>query len=131
MTAAALATRARGGFCLAITGTVLLMAAASAPSPFYPQLTQRLQLAPVATTLIFAIYALPLLIALLTLGSLSDRIGRRRVLCPERQSLRPHPPAQTLRGGTRPPFWLIVLSPVVYILEPGRDISGTFFQPIF
>ncbi len=80
MTAAALATRARGGFCLAITGTVLLMAAASAPSPFYPQLTQRLQLAPVATTLIFAIYALPLLIALLTLGSLSDRIGRRRVL---------------------------------------------------
>lgn len=80
MTAAAPATRARGGFCLAITGTVLLMAAASAPSPFYPQLTQRLQLAPVATTLIFAIYALPLLIALLTLGSLSDRIGRRRVL---------------------------------------------------
>ena len=74
------ATRARGGFCLAVTGTVVLMAAASAPSPFYPQLTEQLQLPPVATTLIFAIYAIPLLLALLTLGSLSDRVGRRGIL---------------------------------------------------
>lgn len=74
------ATRARSGFCLAVTGTVVLMAAASAPSPFYPQLTEQLQLPPVATTLIFAIYAIPLLLALLTLGSLSDRVGRRGIL---------------------------------------------------
>lgn len=74
------AARARGGFCLAVTGTILLMAAASAPSPFYPQLTRTLQLPAVATTLIFAIYALPLLLALLTLGSVSDRVGRRRIL---------------------------------------------------
>ncbi|MGL1475041.1 MFS transporter, partial [Vibrio parahaemolyticus] len=37
-------------------------------------------LPPVATTLIFAIYAIPLLLALLTLGSLSDRVGRRGIL---------------------------------------------------
>ncbi|WP_347125479.1 MFS transporter [Microbacterium sp. SY138] len=73
-------SRARGGFCLSVTGTVLLMAAASAPSPFYPQLIQDLQLPPVAATVIFAIYAIPLLIALLVLGSASDRFGRRRVL---------------------------------------------------
>lgn len=68
MSASAPVARARGGFCLAVTGTILLMAAASAPSPFYPQLTRTLQLPAVAGTLIFAIYAVPLLLALLTLG---------------------------------------------------------------
>lgn len=80
VSASAPVARARGGFCLAVTGTILLMAAASAPSPFYPQLTRTLQLPAVAGTLIFAIYAVPLLLALLTLGSVSDRVGRRRIL---------------------------------------------------
>ena len=59
---------------------MLLMVAASAPSPFYPLFAERLGLPPVATTLIFAIYAFTMLAALLTMGSLSDVVGRRPVV---------------------------------------------------
>ncbi|KLI90469.1 MFS transporter (plasmid) [Glutamicibacter sp. FR1] len=68
------------GFVLALAATILMMAAASAPSLFYPQIAERLGLIPVATTLVFAVYTFTLLAALLYLGSLSDRIGRRPVV---------------------------------------------------
>lgn len=70
----------RRGFALALAATILTMAAASAPSLFYPQIADRLGLVPVATTLVFAVYAFTLLGALLCLGSLSDHIGRRPVV---------------------------------------------------
>ncbi|WP_461639110.1 MFS transporter [Leucobacter sp. BZR 635] len=63
-----------------MVATMLLMLAASAPSPFYPIFAERLGLPPVATTLIFAIYAFTMLAALLTTGSLSDIVGRRPVV---------------------------------------------------
>ena len=72
--------RRRVGLAFAVAATMLLMVAASAPSPFYPQFAERLGLPPVATTLIFAIYAFTMLAALLTLGSLSDIVGRRPVV---------------------------------------------------
>lgn len=59
---------------------MLLMVAASAPSPFYPLFAERLGLPPVATTLVFAVYAFTMLAALLTTGSLSDVVGRRPVV---------------------------------------------------
>ncbi|MCV7525587.1 MULTISPECIES: MFS transporter [Actinomycetes] len=58
------------------------MAAASAPSLFYPQIAERLGLIPVATTLVFAVYTFTLLAALLYLGPLSDHVGRRPVWPP-------------------------------------------------
>lgn len=70
----------RRGFGFAIAATILLMVAASAPSPFYPQFAQQLGLLPVATTLIFAVYAFTTLAALLPTGALSDIVGRRPVL---------------------------------------------------
>ena len=70
----------RGEFSLSVAATVLTMAAASAPSLFYPRIAERLGLLPVATTLVFAVYAFALLAALLCLGSLSDRVGRRPVI---------------------------------------------------
>ncbi|CAM2961883.1 MULTISPECIES: MFS transporter [Dermacoccus] len=73
-------TSRRGGFALALAATILTMAAASAPSLFYPQVAERLGLLPVATTLVFAVYAFTLLAALLCLGSVSDRLGRRPVI---------------------------------------------------
>ena len=73
-------TISRGGFSLALAATTLTMAAASAPSLFYPRIAELLGLLPVATTLVFAVYAFALLAALLCLGSLSDRIGRRPVI---------------------------------------------------
>lgn len=70
----------RRGFGFAITATMLLMVAASAPSPFYPQFADQLGLLPVATTLIFAVYAFTMLTALLLTGALSDAVGRRPVI---------------------------------------------------
>ena len=70
----------RRGFALAMAATILMMAAASAPSLFYPQIAEQLGLVPVATTLVFAVYTFTLLAALLYLGPLSDHVGRRPVV---------------------------------------------------
>lgn len=70
----------RRGFALAMAATILMMAAASAPSLFYPQIAEQLGLVPVATTLVFAVYTFTLLAALLYLRPLSDHIGRRPVV---------------------------------------------------
>ena len=70
----------RRGFVLSLAATILMMAAASAPSLFYPQIAEQLGLVPVATTLVFAVYTFTLLAALLYLGPLSDHIGRRPVV---------------------------------------------------
>ncbi|WGW11184.1 MFS transporter [Saxibacter everestensis] len=70
----------RRSFGFAIAATILLMVAASAPSPFYPRFAEQLGLPPVATTLIFAVYAFTMLAALLLTGAISDAVGRRPVI---------------------------------------------------
>jgi MFS family permease len=72
--------RRRFGFILAGLGSTLMLAGASAPSPFYPELQERLGIGPIGVTIAFSVYALALLIALLTIGSLSDHVGRRPVI---------------------------------------------------
>ncbi|WP_349295054.1 MFS transporter (plasmid) [Thioclava sp. 'Guangxiensis'] len=67
-------------FTLAALGSALVMASASAPSPFYPQLQAQIGFSPVVLTGIFAIYAITLLATLLTFGSASDHLGRRPTL---------------------------------------------------
>lgn len=74
------ATRRSCGFTLGVVATIVTMAAASAPSLFYPQIADHLDLLPVATTVVFAVYAFTLLATLLWLGSLSDSLGRRPVV---------------------------------------------------
>lgn len=72
-------TRTRFGFVLAIVAQVVMMAGASAPSPFYPVLAHDIGFEPVVISAVFAVYAVALLLTLLTAGSLSDHIGRRPV----------------------------------------------------
>lgn len=72
--------RRRAGFAVLAVATVALMAAASAPSPIYPVYRERFGFSVAMLTVVFAVYAGTLLIALLTVGSLSDRVGRRPVL---------------------------------------------------
>ncbi|GAA4160973.1 MFS transporter [Gryllotalpicola daejeonensis] len=72
--------RRRAGFAVLAVATVALMASASAPSPIYPIYRDRFGFSVAMLTVVFAVYAGTLLIALLTAGSLSDRIGRRPVL---------------------------------------------------
>lgn len=68
------------GFAFALTATIATMLAASAPSLFYPDIAESLDLTPVATTLVFAVYAFALLVTLLYLGPVSDPLGRRPVI---------------------------------------------------
>lgn len=70
---------ARLGFPLAIVAQILMMVGASAPSPFYPVLAQQIGFDAIIISAVFAVYAVVLLLALLTAGSLSDHIGRRPV----------------------------------------------------
>ncbi|TBW38416.1 MFS transporter [Siculibacillus lacustris] len=59
---------------------VTFIAAASAPTPLYRLYQEHWAFSPAVLTLIFAVYAAGLLAALLTVGSLSDHVGRRPVL---------------------------------------------------
>lgn len=72
-------SRHRFGFALAIIAQIVMMFGASAPSPFYPVLAQQIGFAPVVISAVFAVYAIALLLTLLTAGSLSDHVGRRPV----------------------------------------------------
>ncbi|MGW0819431.1 MFS transporter [Streptomyces viridiviolaceus] len=57
-----------------------LLAASSAPTPLYPLYQDQWGLTALTITVVFSAYALTLLVALLTVGSLSDHLGRRPVL---------------------------------------------------
>lgn len=64
---------------LAIT-LLSFLAASTAPTPLYHLYQEQLQFSATVLTLIFAVYALSLLAALLTVGSLSDHLGRKPVI---------------------------------------------------
>ncbi|MFE6867284.1 MFS transporter [Kitasatospora sp. NPDC057692] len=59
---------------------LLLLAAASAPSPLYPVYQAHWGFSAAAVTVVFALYALALLLALTVVGALSDHVGRRPVI---------------------------------------------------
>src|SRR6202020_2941315 len=59
---------------------VSLLAASSAPTPLYAIYQQRWGFSPITTTIVYGAYALTVLASLLTLGRLSDYVGRRPVL---------------------------------------------------
>ncbi|WP_339530587.1 MFS transporter [Pseudomonas mucidolens] len=64
---------------LAIT-LLTFLAASSAPTPLYHLYQEGLHFSSGTLTLIFGVYALSLLAALLTVGSLSDHLGRKPVI---------------------------------------------------
>ncbi|MFI7583425.1 MFS transporter [Kocuria sp. M1N1S27] len=70
----------RAAFWVQASVLVVVMAASSAPSPLYPVYQDLWGFPPVVLTVIFAAYVVSLLTALLTVGSLSDHLGRRPVL---------------------------------------------------
>ena len=59
---------------------VSLLSASSAPTPLYAIYQQRWGFSPITTTVVFGVYALAVLASLLTLGRVSDYVGRRPVL---------------------------------------------------
>jgi MFS family permease len=62
---------------MAVITAMIFAACGAAPTPLYQQYQESFGLTPFMLTVIFAAYVLSLLAALLTVGSLSDYIGRR------------------------------------------------------
>ena len=60
--------------------TVTFLAASAAPTPLYATYQRAWGFSALTTTVVFGVYALAFLLALLTVGRLSDHIGRRPVL---------------------------------------------------
>jgi MFS family permease len=61
----------------AVISAMTFSASGAAPTPLYQEYQSQFGLTPFMVTVIFATYVLCLLLALLTVGSLSDHIGRR------------------------------------------------------
>jgi MFS family permease len=59
---------------------VALLASSSSPTPLYAFYQAEWAFTPITTTVVFGVYALAVLTALLTLGKLSDHLGRKPVL---------------------------------------------------
>ena len=59
---------------------VALLASSAAPTPLYAIYQTQWHFTPITTTVVFGVYAMAVLAALLTLGKLSDHVGRRPVL---------------------------------------------------
>src|SRR5258706_15998582 len=62
---------------VAVIAAMTFSASGAAPTPLYQEYQSHFGLTPFMVTVIFAAYVLCLLLALLTVGSLSDYIGRR------------------------------------------------------
>jgi hypothetical protein len=71
---------AGAAFVLQVSIVVFLLAGSSAPTPLYTVYQAAWGFSPITVTIIFGVYALAMLAALLTVGSLSDHVGRRPVL---------------------------------------------------
>jgi hypothetical protein len=61
-------------------GAILIAASSSAVTPLYRLYQQSMHLTPFMITVVFAVYVVSLLAALLTVGGLSDYVGRRPVI---------------------------------------------------
>ncbi|MGH8796298.1 MAG: MFS transporter, partial [Caldimonas sp.] len=71
---------AGAAFHLQASITVSFLAGSSAPTPLYPLYQAEWGFSPITVTVVFGVYALAVLGALLVAGRLSDHIGRRPVL---------------------------------------------------
>ena len=65
-------------FVFAALALTLVFCAAGAPTPLYSIYQREWHFRTVTVTVIFAVYAVALLLTLLIAGSLSDYVGRRR-----------------------------------------------------
>ena len=70
----------RRGYILTAGVLVAMMMGGTLPIPLYVMYEKQMGFGPLGVTVVFAAYVIGTLFALLTLGDLSDHIGRRRVM---------------------------------------------------
>ena len=70
----------RTSFWLAIATQVLVLAASNFPTPLFPIYAQRYHFGAATVTLLFSVYVAALIPAMLSLGRITDRVGRRPAL---------------------------------------------------
>lgn len=75
-----LSDSARARFVFFASIIPLFLGGSAAPTPLYPHYREAWGFSPITITVIFAVYAIVVLVTLLFLGALSDRVGRRPVL---------------------------------------------------
>src|SRR5437899_11955870 len=69
-------------FAAVMYAVIVMLMASNLPTPLYPVYERTFGLTPLGVTLVYSTYASPVLVCLPFTGSLSDAIGRRRVLLP-------------------------------------------------
>jgi len=102
---------ARFAFYLEASIIVGFLAASSAPTPLYRLYQGLWGFSDLTVTVVFGVYALAVLVALLTVGSLSDHVGRRPILLA----------ALVLQGGA---LILFIKADGVSTLIVGRIVQG-------
>ncbi len=70
----------RWAFAFLLALLALALGVSGLPSPLYPVYSQQWDLSPLMITVIFAVYAIGALAAALTVGPISDAVGRKPVL---------------------------------------------------
>jgi MFS family permease len=70
----------RTSFWLVVATQVLVLAASNFPTPLFPIYAQRYHFGAATVTLLFSVYVAALIPAMLTLGRITDRVGRRPAL---------------------------------------------------
>lgn len=70
------------GFWLIAVSLLIVMAFSAAPAPLYPLYQQRDHFSTFMVTVVFAVYAVGVIVSLLLAGHVSDWVGRKRILIP-------------------------------------------------
>ena len=70
----------RAAFVLLASIAVSFLAGSAAPTPLYASYQAQWGFSPITITVVFGVYAVAVLVALLVVGGLSDHVGRRPVL---------------------------------------------------
>jgi len=104
-------SRYRSGFWLAAAAFLTAMAFSTIPTPLYVLYQQRDGFSSFVVTVVFAVYAVGVIIGLLLAGHVSDWMGRRRILVPALA-------VEVLAAG------LVLLWPAVPGLIVARFVSG-------
>ena len=111
----------RTSFWLVVATQVLVLAASNFPTPLFPIYAQRYHFGAATVTLLFSVYVAALIPAMLTLGRITDRIGRRPALI---AGMATTAVSSVAFAGARNVGWLFA-GEIIYGVAAGLVMSAT------